>query len=244
MTENVDKLLDQVCAYEGAISGPCADILAQRVPHGAALLTNMVAWYPFSEEPRNFFEQVVRHLRGIAKPSPDCIGAEYWMREQAADSDFPFHFDRDEALQSTVVSPDLSSILYLSDVGGTTLIVGLTPTSEGVPRRGSAVAPKVARYATFSGRLFHGVQGADPSPLKRRAFFVNWWTHKPGGASDPSEAFIQSCPLVEGLEWPDPKSVLNDPTVPIDFSPDGLMPDEEWEAFMKNRATANLLVDP
>jgi hypothetical protein len=121
------------------------------------------------------------------------------MRAQPADTGFPFHFDRDEAIRAWVSSPRLASILYLSDVGGPTLILDALPTNTVRPTRGVAVLPRRGRYVIFPGTLLHGVQAGAPSRWPRVAFFVNWWDQKPAAASDrASFALRRLSPLLRG----------------------------------------------
>ena len=129
-------------------------------------------------------EQVIGRLHAVVRPGPQCVGAEYWMRAQPADTGFPFHFDRDEAIRAWVSSPRLASILYLSNVGGPTLILDALPSDAAAPTRGIAILPRRGRYVMFPGTLLHGVQAGDPSRWPRVALFVNWWDQKPAALND------------------------------------------------------------
>src|SRR5687768_17289926 len=55
-------------------------------------------WHSFADEPRLLPEHIVRALRRVARPGPDCTGAEWWVRAERADRPKQFHFDRDETL--------------------------------------------------------------------------------------------------------------------------------------------------
>ena len=103
------------------------------------------------------------------------VGAEYWMRAQRADAVFFLHFDRDEAVRGRYVCPARSSVLYLSEVGGPTVILPATPETEARPRSAAIVWPSPGRYALFPGELLHGVLPGPASRWPRVAFFVNWW---------------------------------------------------------------------
>lgn len=142
------------------------------------------SWYRLDQNPRTFMEQVIGRLHAVVRPGPQCVGAEYWMRAQPADTSFPFHFDRDEAIRAWVSSPRLASILYLSNVGGPTLILDALPSDAAAPTRGIAVLPRRGRYVMFPGTLLHGVQAGDPSRWPRVALFVNWWDQKPAALND------------------------------------------------------------
>ena len=157
----------------------------RRMGHGGGY------WYPMGEAPQTFFEQVVMRLMALARPEADCAGAEYWMRIQPTDSGFPFHFDRDEAVRGEIVSPSWSSVLYLTDCGGRTIVMSATPSTVPVPLQCVAVTPKRGRYFVFRGDLLHGAIPAVPRPHPRIAFFVNWWTRKPKSASRDAALAMQ-----------------------------------------------------
>jgi hypothetical protein len=161
-------------------------------------------WYRLDQKPRTFIEQVIRRLHAVVRPGPQCVGAEYWMRAQPADTGFPFHFDRDEAIRAWVSSPRLASILYLSNVGGPTLILDALPTNTVRPTRGVAVLPRRGRYVIFPGTLLHGVQAGDSSRWPRVAFFVNWWDQKPAAANDRASFAMRrlSPPLRGSMQQP------------------------------------------
>ncbi len=136
-------------------------------------------WYPLEAPPRLLFEQVVQQLRRYVLQREEFAGAEWWFRTTASDADFPFHFDRDEAIRGSVVSPDLASILYLSNVGGPTLILEATPTRHAAPRVGTAVHPRVGRFVMFPGAFLHGVLPGRPNRWPRVTMLVNWWRSVP-----------------------------------------------------------------
>jgi hypothetical protein len=155
-----------------------------------------LCWYSLDQRPRNLFEQVITHLWSVAKPGTACRGAEYWFRVQAANTGFHFHFDRDESVADHVVSPTMSSILYLSDAGGPTLIVDAGPSRTRAPKRGVGIFPRRRRFATFPGELFHGVWPGEASRWPRVAFYVNWWMHRPVACTDPPHRLARECPIV------------------------------------------------
>jgi len=188
--------LREVKVYEAAVSSSWTERLRGelRAPRpGAALY-----WYALDLTPRSFLEQVIVALQRVARPGPGCIGAEYWWRVQSAHTGLQMHFDRDEAIADRIVSPLMSSILYLSDAGGRTLIVDATPDGMVPPRHGVGVFPQRARYATFPGTLFHGVQPGAKSRWPRIAFFVNWWRSRPRTCEEPPAALLRASPLLRG----------------------------------------------
>ncbi len=61
-------------------------------------------------------------------------GVEWWVRRQPASAGKNFHFDKDEHLmsaQQVLVAPLRSSVFYLTDIGGPTLIAAQTSTALG-----------------------------------------------------------------------------------------------------------------
>lgn len=194
--------LAAVRVYDACV--PAATVTALRqaiarvfVPRGKgrSSYAASLGWYALANAPTNVFEQVIRHLAPIARVDGDVIGGEYWARIQPPTRGFDYHFDRDEAIGARVVSPTLSSILYLSDAGGPTVIVDATPASTRAGKRVIAVFPRPARYATFPGELLHGVQAGEPARWPRVAFFVNWWAHRPGGTVDAPVRWAREAPL-------------------------------------------------
>ncbi len=134
-------------------------------------------WYGLDAPARLGFEQVIQHLRRFV---PDgFVGAEWWFRATATDTEFPFHFDRDEGIRRRVVSPDLATILYLSNAGGPTVILGATPSRATAPSAGVAIHPRPGRFGMFPGALLHGVLPGRPSRWPRVTLLVNWWRTEP-----------------------------------------------------------------
>ena len=181
-----------VAVYDDAIPHAWTTRLRRQLRHPSPTLT----WSSLNVAPRNFFEQVIHYMHRITKLGTDCEGAEYWGRIQPANTGFNFHFDRDEAVKHRVVSPLLSSILYLSDVGGPTLILDGSPTTKHAPKRGLGVFPRPGRFAIFPGEFSHGVQPGESSRWPRIAFFINWWAHRPKACLEPSEELGIISPLL------------------------------------------------
>lgn len=136
-------------------------------------------WYSLGAPARLLFEQVIQHLRSYVPRGHEFVGAEWWLRATATDAGFPFHFDRDEGIRSSIVSPDLASILYLSDAGGPTVILDATPSRRSAPSAGIAVDPRRGRFCWFPGTLLHGVLPGQPSRWPRVTMLVNWWRSVP-----------------------------------------------------------------
>ena len=136
-------------------------------------------WYALDAPARLLFEQVIQHLRSVVPRGHEFIGAEWWVRATTTDTGFPFHFDRDEGIRSSIVSPGLASILYLSNAGGPTLILDATPSRIAAPTAAIAVDPRPGRFAMFPGSLLHGVLPGRPGRWPRVTMLVNWWRSVP-----------------------------------------------------------------
>jgi hypothetical protein len=219
------QLLADITTVDDLLPSDLAEQLGAQVI-AAEELPGHLWWYQLDTPPRTLFEQVIACLRPQVPCAASCIGAEWWMRAQAASSPFQFHFDRDERVRDTVVSPRTSSILYLSDVGGPTLIVDHEPGGS-APSSARAVRPRRGRFATFPGTLFHGVLPGEPSSWPRLAMFVNWWEHRPQAPSaDLPVAWREVSPLATeavALRAPQPPR-----DSPVTLAAVDIMPAEKW----------------
>ncbi len=144
-------------------------------------------WYSLEVPHRLLFEQVIQHLRRFVPRGHEFIGAEWWLRATTTDTGFPFHFDRDEGIRSSIVSPDLASILYLSNAGGPTVILDATPSRSAAPSAGIAVHPRPGRFGMFPGALLHGVLPTRPGRWPRVTMLVNWWRSVPRMEAAPEQ---------------------------------------------------------
>jgi hypothetical protein len=136
-------------------------------------------WYFLDAPARLLFEQVIQHLRSFVPRGLEFIGAEWWFRATTTDTGFPFHFDRDEGIRRSIVSPGLASVLYLSNAGGPTVILDATPSRVAAPSAGIAVYPRPGRFGMFPGTLLHGVLPGRPGRWPRVTMLVNWWRSVP-----------------------------------------------------------------
>jgi hypothetical protein len=137
------------------------------------------SWYALDAPARLLFEQVIQHLRSFVPRGHEFVGAEWWLRATPTDTGFPFHFDRDEAIRSSIVSPSLATILYLSNAGGPTVILDATPSRRAAPHAAVAVYPRPGRFGMFPGTLLHGVVPGRPGRWPRVTMLVNWWRSVP-----------------------------------------------------------------
>ena len=172
------KALARVVAIDGAV--PTAVTSAVRAQIIASMSRDDgTFWYALDAPPRRAFEQVIQHLRRFVPRGNEMVGAEWWFRATATDMELPFHFDRDEGIRHSIVSPDVASILYLSGAGGPTVIVDATPSRRAAPTAALAAEPRPGRFVMFPGTLLHGVVPGPPSRWPRVTLLVNWWKSVP-----------------------------------------------------------------
>lgn len=159
--------------------------------------TTPIHWKRGDAAPSNFFEQVVDHLAKLVRPPAGWVGAEYWGRAHDVSTGVQFHFDRDESRRDKIHCPAMGTILYLSDVGGATLVVDTTPTASRLPTAGIGAVPAPGRVLTYPGHLLHGVQPGVPNRWPRVVFLVNWWLRPPARTNQPSLTFCNWNPLLQ-----------------------------------------------
>lgn len=135
------------------------------------------------------------------------------------------HTDKCAALQSvdigtdgevcaTEAHPIVSSVLYLTDEGGPTVVFDQTlerssdsTAAESVaeawpeaPAQALVCAPAKNRMLLFDGRLLHGVlhRPGGPAASLRRTLLINWWAHRPPGVADAPREFARGRPAGVG----------------------------------------------
>jgi hypothetical protein len=155
-------------------------------------------WLGRDEAPANPVEEAVHALWSVAAPARRCRGAEWWIgRSYTTQVPVGFHFDQDVHASRGLRHPLVSSVFFFNRVRGGQLAITdqrAGPAGEPIPPQPSvlqAVAPRRNRYATFDGRLFHGVldargraPGARPGSARGRlrvTLVVNFWERRPTG---------------------------------------------------------------
>lgn len=175
--------LSQISAIDQAVPGAVVRELRAQIIRSQARRPEPgdggTYWYSLDAPARLMFEQVIQHLRSRVPRGDEFVGAEWWFRATTTDTGFPFHFDRDEGIRRSIVSPDLASILYLSNAGGPTVILDATPARRSPPNAGLAVHPRPGRFAMFPGTLLHGVLPGPSGRWPRVTMLVNWWRSVP-----------------------------------------------------------------
>jgi hypothetical protein len=119
--------------------------------------------------PRSYIELAIHMLRryidnnntiladmGIS--AKNIKGAEWWVQKVGAEEDIGFHYDKDEAvasLENRMEFPVLSTVTYLQDCGGPTVIFNMTTDLKGnlnspeIPEDGLVIFPKKNRHLLF-----------------------------------------------------------------------------------------------
>ncbi len=191
-------------------------------------------WYPLDAPPRLLFEQVIQHLRSLVPRGHEFIGAEWWFRATQTDTGFPFHFDRDEAIRDSIVSPELASILYLSNAGGPTVILDATPSRIAAPKAGIAVHPRPGRFGVFPGSLLHGVLPGRPGRWPRVTMLVNWWRSVPRLERAPEQ--LASTPA--SSRWRFDVDRIKTPFAALEsFDPSRLLAKAAWRDIISKQTT-------
>ncbi len=224
-----------------------AHAAATTTESGSATVAVGKTWWfdPCSREPRCAIEEAIAMLHENVL-IPECaeimsssssnagkalvVGAEWWVQHRRIDRPLYFHLDTDVGRHETRVRcPSLSSILFLSDTGGPTCILGQRPTesrwtgklqlSPAEATEADVVFPKAGRYVLFKGDLLHGVLPPPPSSEKvvpqettsgsnmRTTLLINWWVgDKPLSpqCSSPSVEFLARLRDASS-EWSDGK---------------------------------------
>jgi len=126
--------------------------------------------------------QGTKTSRGTVEGAAATAGDKKCPHDYSAGEEIPFHFDKDEVLAACsglYIYPQLSTVTYLTDEGGATLVCPLTRAADGhldaVDEKGSdkerdlaapwliVSHPVEGKHLVFDGRHLHGV----PDSLKR-----------------------------------------------------------------------------
>jgi hypothetical protein len=234
----VASALSRISAIDHAVPAPViGELRAQIIESQArppASTDGGTHWYALDAPPRLMFEQVIQHLRRFVPGAHQFIGAEWWFRATTTDTEFPFHFDRDEGIRSSIVSPGLATILYLSNAGGPTVILDATPSRRSAPAAGIAVYPRAGRFGMFPGSLLHGVVPGRPSRWPRVTMLVNWWPSVPRleRAPDPPDSRPAS------RRWRLDGQRARPPVVALEaFDPSRLLTKAAWRDVISSQIT-------
>jgi len=150
-----------------------------------------------NHSPRNPVEEVVQYLAAhVVKPPSSWAGVDWWIQFRPPNEPKEYHTDSDTARLNENherYHPRLSSVFFLSDTGGPTVVFnqslrkyGATPR---LPAQLHLVTPKKNSYMTFLGDRYHGVVASDGGASKgaRKTLLINWWHYKPYEGKEDAE---------------------------------------------------------
>ena len=142
-------------------------------------------WLPTSAEARTAPEVAGRKLQELLGRKD--LDIEWWCRTQVPSLGAHFHYDTHPFLNEAHgnLRPEFSSVLFLSDVGGPTVVLNQQAQGCGhrppVPHNGSAVASRTNRWFAFPGTLRHGAVALTNSAEemhgggRRSVILYNFW---------------------------------------------------------------------
>ena len=178
-------------------------------------------WLASDAEPRCALEKLAKrvfdmHTEGKVAGedfNPTTSGAEWWTLVLDADDDVGLHWDRDYGMEGNgiLVHPHLSTVTYLTNVGGPTVVFGCISPMEtdtlgkiiGPIDEAFISRPAPGKHISFDGRLLHGApadaniwkspSGTVDSKSSRVTFLVNvWLNHVPSSAEPfPADKVVQ-----------------------------------------------------
>lgn len=142
-------------------------------------------WLPANAEARTAPEVAGRKLQELLERKD--LEIEWWCRTQVPSLGAHFHYDTHPFLNEAHgnLRPEFSSVLFLSDLGGPTVVLNQQAQGCGhrppVPHNGSAVASRTNRWFAFPGTLRHGAVALTNSVEemqsggRRSVILYNFW---------------------------------------------------------------------
>jgi hypothetical protein len=187
----------------------CHDVEPRDAQYGIGSHTHDTFWYELSTPPKLVVEVAIQQMRAYLPDMHAVIGAEWWLLSVDARKGLPWHFDVDleRARQSKWAHPLISSVLYLTEEGGPTVVAEQRADDQGErvpehPSRCYVFTPKLNRFSAFSGDLWHGVAAASTNrSTVRRTLLVNWWRDAPARSSRRSKYRACNAPRYESPDF-------------------------------------------
>jgi hypothetical protein len=172
-------------------------------------------WFSLDARPRLAVEQAVVRLSRFLPGEVTVAGGEWFVRSGKTSKGMAWHCDLDGGSHADGRHrhPRLSSLLYLSEVGGPTLVVDQTvcsPSGMSLPQSppgGVAFLPAPNRFGVFPGDRLHAVGAVDDDDRARVTLGINWWperAHAVHAIEPPYESpDFDELRTVEDLDQPD-----------------------------------------
>lgn len=149
-------------------------------------------WLPRNVRPKTAAEVAGRLLLQLLGEDPeDYEGIEWWCRNQCARMGAHFHYDtaisgcvsEGTAVALHLQRPSWSSVLYLGDIGGPTMVLDQVAADgcdvPSVPPRAYLCTSAANRWLAFPGELKHGAVSfglKEPQPNQpRNVILYNYW---------------------------------------------------------------------
>ena len=156
-------------------------------------------WIPIeSVGDATLLDRTIKHVLRLSASisstiEAETVGAEFWTQRVDPHAPCKLHWDCDEMLgQSDSITdcPLMSAIVYISDEGGPTLMIGRSPIDDlgehaAWLERGWLVWPHCGQVAAFPGNMLHGVlplrtqSATRRTPTLRQTVLINLWAKRP-----------------------------------------------------------------
>lgn len=136
--------------------------------------------------------------RETVSERPLFAGAEWWVQHRAPNRSLGFHFDVDSGLMTgqdkRYRTPSTSSIFYLTDSGGPTVVLNQRLANgymwghrlaPGEATSCDIIFPEVNQFCMFPGHRLHGVMPSSMDSMNceqgefRTTLLINWWFGEP-----------------------------------------------------------------
>lgn len=208
------RFLDPAAADFGKLVADCrTSFTARTTRKGQTYSAGETYWLAADATPRCALEQLAQDV--FALHTKDKVagvdfnartsGAEWWTLVLDDGDDVGLHWDRDYNLETSngiLVHPHLSTVTYLTNMGGPTVVLGCVspmdadnlPEIMGPINEAMVSRPMPGKHISFDGRLLHGAPadadiwsagsgGSGGAKGSRVTFLVNvWLNHVPSSA--------------------------------------------------------------
>jgi hypothetical protein len=138
--------------------------------------------FTLDSSPRNFIEQYILEMYELIQiefpEKADKIRvAEWWAHCRPHSMGHQMHYDSENEGEGEIRHPILSSVLYLTECGGPTLVTNQVMGGP-LASKGYMIYPEVNRVGIFDSKYLHGVvPGRGPKMVHERrcTFMIGFW---------------------------------------------------------------------